>query len=131
MKTRRWIRTLLALAMTAAAGCASGEGRKRPMGKPAPPAVLVVANHNFADVNVYVVQSGMRARLGTVTGLSTRRFPLPREVMASVADVRLFADPIGGAQTYLSPPVRVRPGQSLELNLGASLNLSSLAVWDP
>lgn len=129
MKTRQWGRTALAL-LIACAACARGGSDKPSLGKPAPGAIVVVANHNFADMNLYVVQSGMRVRLGTVTGLTTHRFRLPREVTRSVADLRILADPIGGAQTYLSPPVRVHPGQSLELILGANLNLSSLAVWN-
>lgn len=131
MKTRQWTRVALVLAMAAGA-CArgGGAGEKRPMGKPAPPTLVVVANHNFLDMNLYVVQSGMRVRLGTVSGLTTQRFRLPREVSRHTGDLRLFADAIGGPQSYLSPPVWVRPGQSLELTLGASLNLSSLAVWN-
>jgi hypothetical protein len=130
MRTRQWTRMALALAIAGAACAPVGGSGKRSFGKPAPPAVMVVSNHNFADMNLYVVQSGMRVRLGTVTGLTTRRFSLPREVTRNVSDLRIFADPIGGSQTYLSPPVRVHPGQSLELTLGASLNLSSLAVWN-
>lgn len=130
MRTRQWTRTALVLSIACVA-CARGGGTEKPsLGKPPPAAMMVVANHNFADMNLYVVQSGMRLRLGTVTGLTTQRIHLPREVTRNVADLRIFADPIGGAQPYLSPPVRVRPGQSLELILGASLNLSSLAVWN-
>lgn len=130
MKTRQWTRAALAL-LIACAACARGGGSlKQPFGKPAPAPMMVVANHNFADMNLYLVQSGMRVRLGTVTGLTRQRFRLPREVTRNVADLRIFADPIGGSQTYLSPPVRLHPGQSLELILGASLNLSSLAVWN-
>lgn len=130
MKTRQWTRVALVLAMAAGACAPGGTGKQRPVGKPAPPTLVVVANRNFLDMNLYVVQSGMRVRLGTVTGLSTQRFRLPREVARHTGDLRLFADAIGGPQSYLSPPVSVRPGQSLELTLGASLNLSSLAVWN-
>lgn len=129
MRTRQWTRAALAL-LIACTACARGGREKPSLGKPAPPAMIVVANHNFADMNLYVVQSGMRMRLGTVTGLTRQRFRLPREVTRNVADIRIFADPIGGSQTYLSPAVRVHPGQSLELILGANLNLSSLAVWN-
>lgn len=130
MRMRQWSRTALALWIACAACARGGASEKPSLGKPAPGAMVVVANHNFADINLYVVQSGMRVRLGTVTGLTTQRLRLPREVTRTVADLRIFADPIGGAQTYLSPPVRVHPGQSLELVLAASLNLSSLAVWN-
>jgi hypothetical protein len=116
------------------AGCASpgGSPNRSSLDKPVTeaPATVRVSNHNFSDVTVYVVQSGMRSRLGMVTGLTTRRFRMPMGMSTDAGDVRIYADPIGGSQGYLSPPVRVRPGQALDLTLGAILNLSSLAVWD-
>ncbi|HEX6039702.1 hypothetical protein [Longimicrobium sp.] len=130
MMTRHWMRAALVLWISAA-GCATagGRGTKPSLGKRTPPPMVVVANQNFLDMNLYVVQSGVRARLGMVTGLSTQRFRLPRDMNGDMADVRIFADPVGSSQGYLSPPVRVRPGQSLELTIGATLSLSSLAVW--
>jgi hypothetical protein len=129
MMTRHAGRVALLLALGAAA-CASGEG-KATLGKPASrSAVVQVANNGFADVTVYVVQSGMRRRLGTVTGLSQQRFMLPR--MANEAgDVFLLADPVGGSRAYLSPGVRVRPGDAVDLRLHATLSMSSVSVWGP
>lgn len=131
---RPWLRTSLVLALGTAAACASagGAAERTSLGKEvsqAPPTVRV-SNNNFSDVTVYVVQSGMRSRLGMVTGLTTRQFRLPRGMTTDAGDIRIYADPVGGSQGYLSPPVRVRPGQALDLTLGAILNLSSLAVWN-
>lgn len=127
--TRQGTRLALALAIATASCGPAAEGNS--LGKtPGTTAAVVVSNHNFLDVNVYVVRSGMRSRLGRVTGLSTHRFTLPHAVGDNVADLRILADPVGDTQTYLSPIVRLRPGQSLELTLGATLTHSSLAVWD-
>jgi len=130
MKTRFWMHAALALGMSTAACALPGRSAsdKPSYGKPVPRASVLVANHNFSDITLYAVQSGSRIRLGMVTGLTTRRLPIPRSVALMSDEVRILADPIGGSQTYLSPPVRVQPGQSLDLTLGASLNLSSLAV---
>ena len=126
MRTRHWARVALLLAL-GTAGCA---GRQKPsFGKPVQPAVVHVANNGFADVTVYVLQSGMRWRLGTVTGLSRQRFPL--RLSNDVGDVYLLADPIGGSRSYLSPAVRVAPGAAVDLRLHATLSMSSVSVWDP
>ena len=126
MSTRQWTRMALVLGL-AMAGCAPAakDGSRRGQ---APQPLVVVANRNFSDMNVMVVQSGARVRLGTMTGLSTRRFRLPRGVRGTSAEIRIVADHIGGTQTYQSPPVRMLPGQSLELTIGSSLPLSSVAV---
>ncbi|HEX6368770.1 MAG TPA: hypothetical protein VF006_07555 [Longimicrobium sp.] len=129
MNTRHTVRLALLLAL-GAAGCASGDG-KPSLGKPANrTAVVEVANNGFADVTVYVLQSGMRRRLGTVTGLSEQRFVLSA-VASDAADVYLLADPVGGARAYLSPAVRVRPGDAVDLRLHATLSMSSISVWGP
>jgi hypothetical protein len=131
MMTWRWTRMALALALAVSA-CAL-PGKKQRYGKAAVevPAVVRVRNQNYADINVYLVQTGMRRRLGTVPGLSTQRFTVPRDVPLEAADIRLLADPIGGSGTYLSPAVQVHPGQEMDLVIAASLHLSSLAVWNP
>ena len=101
-------------------------------GEPSPQGgrgVIRVQNNNFYDMTVYVVQSGMRWRLGTVTGFSEQAFPVPSSFNADVRDVQLLADPIGGGPAYLSQRVRIHPGQAVELSIAGSINLSSLAVW--
>ena len=129
MKTRHGVRVALLLTLGAAA-CASGEGTQSTEKAPGRTAVVQVANNGFADVTVYVVQSGMRRRLGTVTGLSQQRFLLPRPPHQA-ADMYLLADPVGGARGYLSPAVRVRPGDAVDLRLHSTLSMSSVSVWEP
>ncbi|HYR07739.1 MAG TPA: hypothetical protein VEQ60_08215 [Longimicrobium sp.] len=121
-----WARVALLLAL----GTAACGGREKPsLGKPERPAVVHVANNGFADVTVYVLQSGMRWRLGTVTGLSRQRFPL--RLSHDVGDMYLLADPVGGSRGYLSPAVRVHPGEAVDLRLHATLSMSSVSVWGP
>lgn len=130
MKTRHGMRLAALLLALGAAACASAQGGKPSLGKaPARTAVVEVANNGFADVTVYVLQSGMRQRLGTVTGLSEQRFSL--HISNDAADVYLLADPIGGSRAYLSPPVRVRAGEAVDLRLHATLSMSSVSVWGP
>jgi hypothetical protein len=121
-----WARAALLLAL-GAAGC--GRHNDKPsLGKPDAPATVHVANNGFSDVTVYVVQSGMRWRLGTVTGLSRQRFNL--RLSNDRGDLYLLADPIGGARGYVSPAVHVQPGTAVDLRLHATLSMSSVSVWD-
>lgn len=125
MRTRQWARLAL-LAALSLAGCASPPD-KPSLGKPGSPARVMVANNGFADVTVYVLQSGVRWRLGTVTGMSEQRFNL--RLSNPAGDIRLLADPIGGARGWLSPAVHVRAGEAVDLRLHATLSLSSVSVW--
>ncbi len=128
MQTRQWV--MVALAVALGTGACGGQ-QKPSLGKPQPPAVLRVANDNFADVTIYVVQSGMRLRLGTVSGLSEQQFKLPRTVAAYAMDLYLLADPVGGSRVYMSPAVRVRAGEEVDLRLHPTLSMSSVSVWGP
>lgn len=126
MRTRQWARlSLLAALLTAA--CAPPRSAKPSLGKPGSPARVIVANHGFADVTVYVLQSGARWRLGTVTGMSEQRFNL--RLSNPTSDIRLLADPIGGSRGWLSPAVHVRAGEAVDLRLHATLSMSSVSVW--
>lgn len=133
MSMRRGARLALVLALGTAA-CASARGPEKPrLGKEpvVPRAVVHVSNNNFADVTVYVVQSGMRLRLGTVTGLSEQRFRLPRRFAVDAGDLVLVADPIGGFQAYRSPAVRVQAGGKVDLRVHPTLSMSTVSVWGP
>ena len=131
MQTRQWATVVLAVALGTGVGGCGGQPEKPSTGKPQPPAVVRVANNNFADVTVYVVQSGMRLRLGTVTGLSEEQFTLPRRFATYAMELYLLADPVGGSRCYLSPAVRVRGGEEVDLRLHAILSMSSASVWGP
>src|SRR5256885_9695691 len=84
---------LFALALLSA-GC----GHAGRSGSPEPQAktTVKIENHNFLDMNVYVLQGGQRIRLGTVNGLSTAVFTLP-DFIARSTSVQFELHPIGGA----------------------------------
>jgi hypothetical protein len=130
MTMRQWARAALVLALGACA-IPQEEGSKRSYGKRDPGPLVRVTNHNYLDVNLYVVQAGTRWRLGTVTGNSARNFRVPPDRTLETAEIRIQADPIGGVATYLSQPVYLRRGQEMDLIIGPSMPLSSLAVSEP
>lgn len=91
--------------------------------------LLVVENRHWADVTVYVIRGGARARMGTVTSMSTVTFVVPPEMLSAGADIRLLADPVGSTTEFLSELVRVEPGEEIEWRLANKLIHSSLSVW--
>ena len=109
----------------AAAGCASTGVRR---GGQEPVAFVSVENHNFNDVNVYAYpQTGIRRRLGTVTGASAVTFRLPREVVFS-GMVRIVAVPIGGFGRAVTEQISVNRGDTIVFNVEQNLALSSVII---
>lgn len=84
---------------------------------PGTAATLRVENQAFLDVNVYVVRSGQRTRLGTVSALTTRTFVLPGTMVGTAVSVRFQADFIGSSRAPVSEEVVVWEGDEVELRI--------------
>jgi hypothetical protein len=85
------------------------------------PTTLEVTNQGFADMTIYVVQSGQRIRLGLATGNATVQFVIPRAVVNSPAiQLRFIADPIGGTRAPISDEITVSPGDHVQLTIPAA-----------
>lgn len=80
-------------------------------------AYVEVENQSFYDMNVYAIRSGMRVRLGTVSGSQTQVFQIPRSLVNPGLPIRFMADPIGGRQTPYSEEIAVRPGDTIVLRI--------------
>ena len=124
------MRSLLAGAVATlaiAAGCTSGHDA--PNGPvPAGPTQVVVENHNWLDVTVYAVRSGMRQRLGTVGTAMTGTFRIPPSLIGQGGQVQLLVDPIGASQTRLLPPISIVNGDRIDVAIHNHLPLSSISV---
>ena len=94
------------------AGCRRGVPEPR---DPRAETTLRVENRNFSDMNIFVLRSGQRQRLGTVSGLSTRTLVIPANLVSGAAPLRFLADPIGGNRTPVSQEITVQPGDQVEL----------------
>jgi hypothetical protein len=79
---------------------------------------LEVTNQWFADMDIYVVQTGQRIRLGLATGNSTTDFVIPSAIVNSAAiRLRFIASPIGGTHSPVSDEITVSPGDNLQLTI--------------
>ena len=78
---------------------------------------LNVDNQNFLDMNVYLVRSGQRIRLGTVPGLSSRVIMLRPEYVGYGADLQFEVHPIGGQGNPITESISVHPGDVIRLTI--------------
>ena len=74
-----------------------------------------VENQDFLDMNVYVIRSGQRIRLGHVPGLTTRVLTIPPSLVGGGADLRFLVDPVGSNRTPISHEIFVQPGDVVDL----------------
>jgi hypothetical protein len=116
---------ILGLALSA---CASGGPRSGAMDFMEQTRVEVT-NQNWADMRVYVVRSGNRFRLGTVSSMSTEVFRLPRSLSSSTAALQLIADPIGSREMHMTQSLNIVPGQLVSFRIENHLAISSVSVW--
>jgi hypothetical protein len=121
---------LLGVLSLATVSAACGTGRAAPH-SPAPQSSgthtesarrdtrVEIDNQNFSDMNIYLVNRGMRMFLGLAPGLSKSKLSIPRDALGSTFEVRLVADPIGGAPRIATPALTVAPDQSVYWTIGA------------
>ena len=78
-----------------------------------------IDNQNYSDMNIYLINRGTRVLLGSAGGLSKTTLLIPAGVVRSSWQVRLLADPIGGASPITTPSLLVAPGQNVYWTIGS------------
>jgi len=104
---------LLAVTLLSA-GC--GRAFKSGPREPEPRTTLRVENHNFLDMNVYVLRGGQRIRLGMVPGLSTQVFTIPAYIVRS-SPLQFELHPIGGLDNPRTETISVQLGDEVRLTI--------------
>jgi hypothetical protein len=96
---------------------------------PAPdaPAKVQVVNHNYNDMNMYVVRSGERIRLGRVIGNSSAGFTLSSGVVTTGA-IQLVGVSMGSGATAESDALQVNPGDQVVFTIQQDLAQSMAIV---
>lgn len=110
--------TFVALALVAAA-CShrAGQASSEPTPDQNVKTSVKVENQNFADMNVYVVSSAGRVRLGLVTGMSSQVFEIPADIVRLSPQVRFELHPIGSRRNPISETITVMPGDMVQLTI--------------
>lgn len=89
---------------------------------------LVVVNHNWNDVRIYLLHDGITERVGTVSAASNATFFLPGRDFASGAGFRLRASPLGDPQGFTSENLVIQPNQIITWTLETQLPRSSILI---
>jgi len=96
--------------------CATS-GRKEQDSDEQQGAAVEVENDNYLDMTIYLLRGAQRFRLGTVTGHSTKVFPIPAYVVASSPNLRFLANPVGSNQNPISQDISVSEGDLIRLRI--------------
>ncbi|MFN2572701.1 MAG: hypothetical protein ABR537_13995 [Gemmatimonadales bacterium] len=122
---RHFRRALLVLAL-GVAGC--GPHRARAELERESFAVVVI-NHHWLDVTVYLVHDGQRTRVGTVTATTTEQFALSTQLLGSSREIALIGEAVGSKEMIRTELLAVQAGQYVEWTLENALRRSSVAVY--
>lgn len=118
---------LISMFVVTAASCS--RGRKTQSSQLASgPVSLRVENHNWVNVNVYVLHGGQRTRLGMATGSKTTDMTIPYWIVGQSSSIQLQGEAVGSSDRITTTAVTVRPWMHLDWTLETDLSRSALAI---
>src|SRR3954454_1568046 len=82
-----------------------------------PKTFVHVANGEFLDAVVYVVDRGQRVRLGVASSNRTTDFEIPAHLLFAATPLSFVVDPIGAPARPSTGDLVIVPGDDLELRL--------------
>jgi hypothetical protein len=111
------MRARSSILLVAAAVLACHHGTPTPVNPNAEVAVTV-DNQNFADMEVFVIRSGVqRIRIGMVLGLSKAVLMVRPELVRIGGDIQFEVHPIGARGNAVSERMSARPGDVITLTI--------------
>lgn len=125
----RSVSVILAILLPAACHHADPDGPPAPADAPRAEVTLLVRNHHWLDINVYLVRGNIRQRLGTVTGTADKRFSIPWSRLDGQTGLQLIADPVGQTGQLRSDLVAIRPGSDVEWTIENGMRSSTMTVF--
>jgi hypothetical protein len=122
---------MVGLALWSASGCAPAQ-----QGHGAAPGVpsqtthfrLQVDNQYMGPVHIFLVDGGLKTRLGMVLGMASEVFRVSGSVVTPDRELRLVVEPVDAVDAYVSDIIRIRSGQGLRLQVGSHVLLSQYFV---
>lgn len=89
---------------------------------------ILAENRSWSDVQLYAMYLGQRTRLTTIPAASRAVVIVPRSLLDENGELRLLGDPAITHEEVQLDPVRLQPGQHVELTLEPALWRSFVAV---
>jgi len=125
---RSTARILLVLALLGSSSCARHATESGAASESGADIALVVENHHWSDVIVYLLHDGVSDRIGLATAVKTSIFIIPSRRLGTAALIRLRGHPVGAPDDHTTEAFVVQPGQEIEWTLESDLARSSVAV---
>jgi hypothetical protein len=97
--------------------------------RPRAPVAVVVQNHHWLDLNIYLIRGNTRQRLGTVSGASDKSFEIPWSRLDGLVGLQLQADPVGALRSITTEMIAVSPGSTVEWVIESGLRQASVVVY--
>jgi hypothetical protein len=120
---------LLAVVLLGTTACAGHTGKSEANGPAARSEVmLVVENHHWNDVIVYVLHDGVADRIGLVTAVKTSTFVIPSRRLGTSGLIQLRGHAVGAPDDHTTDKFLVQAGQEIQWTLESDLARSSVAV---
>jgi hypothetical protein len=90
--------------------------------------VMVVENHHWNDVVLYVLHDGVADRIGLATAVKTSTFIFPGSRLGTSGMIQLRAHAVGAPDDHTTDSFPIQPGQEIQWTLESDLGHSSVAV---
>jgi hypothetical protein len=90
---------------------------------------IMIHNHHWLDLNIYLVRGPVTERLATATGLTTKVISLPWRRVEGAGTIRLGADPIGQNRGVVTETIVVRPSSVVEWTIESGLRGFFVSVF--
>ena len=127
----RKLRSAVLLSALALSACSCILGKKDPLAD-APwsgDIPILIINHHWLDVTIFVIHDGQRTRLGVAAGTAQTQMMLPSRLLGVGRNIQLYGDAIGSSERAITEVIVVQPGQFVEWLLESSLDRSTVGVY--
>lgn len=89
---------------------------------------MMVENHHWNDVIVYLLHDGVADRLGMATAVKSSTFIIPARRLGMAGVIQLRGHAVGAPDSHTTEAFTVLPGQQIQWTLESDLAHSSVAV---